>query len=165
MIAMESQEADRFAMQRLREGDDLALNDIIQRWKQPLTNYLFRHLGQEHEAIDLAQETFVRIYENRMNYRPEGKFSTWLFTIAINLCRNHIRWKKRHPAISLSDMNSPEIDHSIEIPDSQPTPSASFLKNEQKEAVWSALHELPHDLKTSLLLFEFEDHSHQEVSP
>ena len=72
-------------MSRLREGDDLALNDIMDRWQSRLTGYLIRLTGSEAVAVDLAQETFVRVYGNRFRYRPSGAFSTWLFAIASNL--------------------------------------------------------------------------------
>jgi RNA polymerase sigma-70 factor (ECF subfamily) len=88
-------------MSRLREGEDLALNEIMDRWQRRLTSYLIRLTGSEAVAIDLAQETFVRVYQNRVRYRPTGAFSTWLFAIASNLARHHIRWKIRHPSVSI----------------------------------------------------------------
>ncbi len=161
-MAENSEEADREAMRRLSSGDDLALNELMERWKQPLINYLFRHLGHEHEAVDLAQETFVRIYENRLRYRADGKFSSWLFTIATNLYRNHVRWKSRHPTVSLSEPSA--TDQGLQIPDSSLTSEETVLKKERHREVWHALQELPSDLKTSLILFEFEDKSHQEIA-
>jgi RNA polymerase sigma-70 factor (ECF subfamily) len=88
-------------MSRSREGDGLALNEIMDRWQRRLTSYLIRLTGSEAVAMDLAQETFVRVYQNRARYRPTGAFSTWLFAIASNLARHHIRWKIRHPSLSI----------------------------------------------------------------
>jgi RNA polymerase sigma factor (sigma-70 family) len=59
------------------------------RWQQPLVSFIYRYMGCKTEALDLAQETFVRVYETRHRYRVRGKFSTWLFEIAANLCRNY----------------------------------------------------------------------------
>jgi RNA polymerase sigma factor (sigma-70 family) len=93
------EDPDVFSMSRLREGDDLALNEIMDRWQRRLTSYLIRLTGSEAVAMDLAQETFVRVYQNRARYRPTGAFSTWLFAMASNLARHHIRWKIRHPCV------------------------------------------------------------------
>lgn len=101
MTAGETQEADRDAMLRLKDGDDLALNELMTRWQLPLVAFIQRYIGNPTEALDLAQETFVRVYESRRRYKPTAKFSTWLFTIASNLCRNFFRWQGRHPAVSL----------------------------------------------------------------
>ena len=101
LVAGPQEDSDVLAMSRLREGDDLALNDIMDRWQSRLTGYLIRFTGSEAMAVDLAQETFVRVYGNRFRYRPSGAFSTWLFAIASNLARHHIRWQLRHPTISL----------------------------------------------------------------
>ena len=72
------EDPDACSMSRLREGEDLALNEIMDRWQRRLTSYLIRLTGSEAVAIDLAQETFVRVYQNRVRYRPTGAFSTWL---------------------------------------------------------------------------------------
>src|SRR5258705_9351460 len=86
-------------MLQLKGGDDLALNELMTRWQVPLVAFIHRYLGSEADALDLAQKTFVRVYQSRKSYKPSAKFSTWLFTIASNLCRNTIRCKHRHPTV------------------------------------------------------------------
>ena len=71
-------------MARLRDGDDLALNALMERWEQPAIGFATRYTNNRSDALELAQETFVRIYENRKRYRAKGKFSTWMFAIAAN---------------------------------------------------------------------------------
>jgi RNA polymerase sigma factor (sigma-70 family) len=82
---------DAELMLRLKNGEDWILNELMTRWQQPLVAFIYRYIGRETEALDLAQETFVRVYETRHRYAVRGKFSTWLFTIAANLCRNYLR--------------------------------------------------------------------------
>src|SRR4030095_16121993 len=94
-------EADIKAMLRLRGGEDLALGELMQRWQEPLVSFIYRYTGNKEDALDLAQETFARVYESRIRYQPTAKFSTWLFKIAANLCRNHARWQERHPTVAL----------------------------------------------------------------
>ena len=79
---------DAELMLRLKNGEDRILNELTTRWQQPLVAFIYRYIGRETEALDLAQETFVRVYETRFRYAVRWKFSTWLFTIAANLCRN-----------------------------------------------------------------------------
>src|SRR5258707_12718365 len=85
-------------MLRLKNGEDWILNELMTRWQQPLVAFIYRYIGRETEALDLAQETFVRVYATRHRYAVRGKFSTWLFTIAVNLCRNYLRWRQRRGA-------------------------------------------------------------------
>jgi RNA polymerase sigma-70 factor (ECF subfamily) len=151
-----SEEADQAAMARLCAGDDLALNEIMERWKRPLISYLYRWIGHEHEAADLAQETFVRIYEKRLVYRPEGKFSSWLWTIATNLGRNQKRWHARHPQVSLED--------APDFPAGAATPDQSSMKAELARRLQAGVQELPSDLRTAFLLFEYEEQSYEDIA-
>src|SRR5258707_13943695 len=86
---------DAELMLRLKNGEDWILNELMTRWQQPLVGFIYRYIGRETEALDLAQETFVRVYETRFRYTVRGKFSTWLFAIAANLCRNYLRRRQR----------------------------------------------------------------------
>src|SRR5260370_36796526 len=90
-------------MVRLREGDDLALNELMERWQKPLHSFILRYVGNYADSIELAQETFVRVYQNRSRFNFKSKFSTWLLAIATNLCRHHPRWRTRHPATPLHE--------------------------------------------------------------
>jgi len=154
--------ADADCMTRLQDGDDLALNELMDRWQKPLSTFLFRYTGNEIAAIDLAQETFVRVYENRRSYRG-GQFSSWLFSIAANLCKNHARWQSRHPTVSLDAMDGEGASLRETIsPDASPSERA--VSEELAAAVRDAVHALPHDLKTVTLLFEYQDQSHGEIA-
>ena len=88
-------------MERLTAGHDAALNDLMERHATPVFHFLCRMVGNEDDANDLAQETFVRVFRARASFRTNEKFSTWLYTIAANLARNHFRWRSRHPNVSL----------------------------------------------------------------
>src|SRR5664279_5972824 len=103
---------DRADMEKLQAGHDAALNDLMERHATPVFHFLCRMTGNEDDANDLAQETFVRVFKSRGSFRTEQKFSTWLFTIAANLARNHFRWRSRHPNISLETENA-ETEQSL----------------------------------------------------
>ena len=98
---IEADASDQADMARLSAGQDAALNDLMVRHATPVFHFLYRLTGNEDDANDLAQETFVRVFKAKDSFRLDQKFSTWLFAIAANLARNHFRWRGRHPQVSL----------------------------------------------------------------
>ena len=161
-----SHDADAAAMARLRDGDDLALNELMARWQEPLTRFLLRFTASEPDALDLAQDTFVRVYEARSRYDARGKFSTWLYTVAGNLCRNHARYRKRHPAVSLETAVSPESGATLgdQLPASTASPAQDATDRELAAAVRDAIQSLPDDQRTATILFEYEDQSQADIA-
>lgn len=157
-----SDPSDEELMRSLCKGDDLALNSLMDRWQKPLIAFTLRYTKNATDATDFAQETFVRIYQQRGKYRAKGKFSTWMFTIAANLCRNHARWKSRHPSVAGLDGDLPsDTPESIDPKDS---PDATAIRDDEAEKIRHAVQELPHDLRTAILLFEYENLSHLDIA-
>jgi RNA polymerase sigma-70 factor (ECF subfamily) len=156
---------DRADMERLIAGHDVALNDLMERHAKPVFHFLCRMLGNEDDANDLAQETFVRVFKSRDSFRAEQRFSTWLFTIAANLARNHFRWRTRHPNISL-DAESPETEQSLgsTLPANNPAPNDQALAAERAKAVRLAVGKLPEDLREAIVLCEWEEHTVVEAA-
>jgi RNA polymerase sigma-70 factor (ECF subfamily) len=155
-------ESDQSAewMRRLQAGDEGALNALMHRWQKPLVAFAQRYTGSWEDACDVAQETFVRVYENRGRYRPRARFSTWLFTIAANLCRNQVRWRARHPTVPLLTLDqAPSAAQSWAV-----FGSDNALSNDVAGAVREYVQALPHDLKTVILLFEYEEFSQGEIA-
>src|SRR5678815_5807517 len=96
MNVTDCDEQDAQDMTRLARGHDAALNFLMERHAEKLFHYLVRSLQDESDAADLAQETFVKIHQNRARFDPQQKFSTWLYAIASNLVRDRYRWRSRH---------------------------------------------------------------------
>jgi RNA polymerase sigma-70 factor (ECF subfamily) len=155
---------DAELMLRLKNGEDRILNELMARWQQPLVAFIYRYIGRETEAIDLAQETFVRLYATRRRYTVRGKFSTWLFAIAANLCRNHLRWRRRRgeSVPKTSDMEDAEFAERIQSLDDSPDQAA--IRSESISLIKVAIDKLPHDLKTVILLYEYQSLSYGEIS-
>lgn len=153
-------------MLRLQAGEDLALNELMTRWQVPLVSFICRYIGNQSEAVDLAQETFVRVYQNRLRYQPKAKFSSWLFTIAGNLCQNHLRWKNRHPTVSMTpnDDDRGAADLADSLAGTERTPADAAAQNDLARCVEEIIQSLPHDLKTVVLLFEYQDLGYDEIS-
>src|SRR5262245_38024988 len=98
---------DAALMLRVKQGDTDAFTTLVEKYKQPVMNFVARTLRDETESEDVAQNVFVQVYKSAARYETRAKFSTWLFTIARNLCLNEIRRRTRHPAESL-DQPHPE---------------------------------------------------------
>lgn len=156
---------DRADMERLCAGDDTALDDLMARHASPIFHFLCRMLSNEDDASDLAQETFVRVFKARDGYRPGGRFSTWLYTIAANLARNHFRWRMRHPNVSLeAETGETEQTLGSSLPANSPAPNEAALAAESAGAVRRALSELPEDLREAIILCEWEERSVAEAA-
>lgn len=134
------------------------------RWRKPITNYLVRFCGDHSVALDLAEETFVRVYQARGRYEPTAKFSTWLFAIAHNLARNLHRRNERHPTVSIDSAFSDEEAFPHLFSSDGEDPAQSALSMERIAAVKSAIAGLNHDERTSILLSEYEGVSVVEIA-
>ena len=158
--AQQADARDRADMERLAAGQDTALNDLMERHAPPVFHFLCRMVGNEDDANDLAQETFVRVFRARAAFHPSEKFSTWLFTIAANLARNHFRWRSRHPNVSL-ETETGESEQTIgsTLPASDPAPNEQVLATERAAAVRAAVGKLPEDLREAIVLCEWEEFS------
>jgi RNA polymerase sigma-70 factor, ECF subfamily len=160
----EENNPDFACMVRLREGDDLALNELMERWQKPLHSFILRYVGNHRDALELAEETFVRVYQHRGRFNFKSKFSTWLLTIATNLCRHHTRWRKRHPTISLDNAASiDEVSDKNLFASAEEIPSALASRTELAKLVKEEIEKLPHDLKTTILLFAYDNLSYAEI--
>lgn len=153
-------DADILAMQRLAAGDDLALNEIMSRWRDKVAAFLKRMTGDHDVAVDLAQETFVRLYQHCGTYSPSAAFPTYLFRIAANLGRNHHRWRSSHPSVAVGDKERP----GSEAPDLQFSPSADMDHRERLHAIEAAIGALPTDQREAMLLFTYEDMSYAQIA-
>jgi RNA polymerase sigma-70 factor (ECF subfamily) len=155
---------DREDMTGLAAGHDSALSSLMDRHSERLFCYLVRQLNNETDAADLAQETFVRVYQNRARFRSAQRFSTWLYAIATNLLRDRFRWNKRHRQVSLDAET--EIGSSLQdtLRDRLASPSEQLETSERAEEVRGAVQSLPVELRTPLILSEYEGMSHAEIA-
>ncbi len=161
-------QTDLRLLEELRNGRDSALNEIIERWERPLASFAWRYVQNQTDTQDLVQETFVKVYKNKDRFRPDTKLSAWLFTTLANQCKNFSRWKRRHPTVALinpSD-NTSEVSASVMVDprDLAPTPDKSAETSDLVIHLKRAIDKLPHDLKTTLLLYQYEGLSYKEIA-
>jgi len=162
---IDAETGDHELMARLATGDDLALNALMRRWSDRIVSFLYRMTGRHDAAVDLAQETFVKLYQARGRYRPRGgEFSTWLFTIASNLAKNHARWRSRHPEVSL-DAPADDVSNSLPEPRSaEASPDQAAVWRESEQQVRMAILALPSELREALLLFTHEQLGYADIA-
>ena len=154
-------DADVLLMHRLAGGDDLALNELMVRWRERVAAFLLRMVGDHATAMDLAQETFVRLYTSRHSYKPVATFSTYLFHIAANLARSQARWKKRHPTVPMEDEQGIVVHEAV---DTGLAPDEAAALKEKAALVNRAIAALPIELREALLLFSVEDMSQADIA-
>ena len=160
----ELDERDRADLHRLAIGHEAALNDLMERHGPKLFNYLIRCLQNEEDAADIAQETFVRVYQNRAKFDTSQRFSTWLYAIATNLVKDRYRYRTRHPQVSLDAENEATgSDFRESLPERGPIPSDKLAAEERAEMVRRAVADLPEELRVPLLLSEYEELPHAEI--
>jgi RNA polymerase sigma factor (sigma-70 family) len=150
---------DQELIKKLQGGENPALNELMARYKHRVFAFIRRYVGDEDVAYDLVQETFTKLYFSASTYKSEYKFSTWLFQIALNLCRDHGRKKKLVHFFSMDDDNS-----GFDFADAAPNPEAIAQSNQAVRLINQSVESLPHKLKTALILFALEDRTQEECA-
>jgi RNA polymerase sigma factor (sigma-70 family) len=160
--------SDELLMQQLATGNDAVFAPLMHRWEKPLRRFLFRIVLNAADADDLAQEVFVKIYQGRRRFAAGSRFSPWIFSIAANLAKNRLRWRRVRRLVSLDAPGGGERDADSSPPDQADPQAASSadraLNQERAAAVRAAIAKLPVDLRTALVLFEFEEQSHADIA-
>lgn len=151
-------------IQALQAGDDSALNELISRHREPLFHFVFRYLRDETAARDVVQETFVRVYFKAGKFKPKATVKTWIYTIALNLCRDQgRRLAKRSSDISLNALR-PGDQPPLEIADGAPSPVEQAGQGDRFASLKHAIDRLPHKLKSALVLFSLQGYSQKEAA-
>jgi len=157
---------DATLMLRVKRGDRAAFAELVEKYKQPLFNFVFRTLRDEAESEDVAQNTFLQVYKSRDRYERTAKFSTWLFTIARNLCLNEIRRRSRHPAESIEESHAEYEDQPRQQYEDKTHIAApdKLLHGELAQKIEEALAELPENQRTAILLCRQDELSYEEIA-
>ena len=151
-------------IEAIQAGDDSALSELINRHREPLFHFVFRYLRDETAAGDVVQETFVRAYFKAANFQPRATVKTWVYAIALNLCRDQARkLAKRRNDLPL-DAPRTENSRPIELTDSQLQPSEQSGQRERFVILQRAIDRLPESLREVLILFSLEGRSQKEVA-
>jgi len=144
-------------------GDLDCFNQLVARWERPIYALAYRTLGREEDARDVVQEAFLRAFRGLRNFRGDAKFSSWLYRITLNLCRDWIRRERRAPIAQMPEGGDP-----IEVADEKMSPSESVedlvARQELSGAVARAMADLPEEQRTAILLKEYHGLTFQEIA-
>src|SRR5258706_1313814 len=158
--------SDHALIEATRGGDEAAFGEIMGLYRNQITNYLYRFLNDYEEAVDLAQETFVRVYFALDRYHTNFAFSTYIYRIATNLAISEIRRRKRRRLLSLTGLFQAEGDSEVEF---QPTdhrilPDVELVEDERSKVIARAIAALPEKYRIPVILRDIEGKTYDEVA-
>ena len=151
-----------------RDGDDAAFAELVRRYRGQITNYVYRLVSDYDTAVDLAQETFMRVFRAANRYHSSYAFSTYIYRIATNLAISELRKRKRHRLVSLTGFfQSREAggeDGEFDPADLRPLADATLVEDERRAAVARAIATLPEKYRVPLVLRDVEERSYEEIA-
>lgn len=159
-------QSDHQLIEATKNGDEAAFASIVSKYRGPLTNYLYRFLNDYEEAVDLTQETFVRVYFAIDRYHTEYAFSTYIYRIATNLAISEIRKRKRRTILSLTGLfqTDPEDTTEFQPPDERSLPDQDLIENERDTVIAKAIVALPTKYRVPIILRDIEGKTYDEIA-
>jgi RNA polymerase sigma-70 factor, ECF subfamily len=151
-------------MLEAKGGNSASFDLLLQRYRTPLVNFLYRIVRDSGAAEDLAQEVFLRVYRARDRYAPSAKFTTWLFRIATNLALNRIR-DTRHQKMEVSLDARPKDDEQVmELPAPEKRVDQMMLERDRADFIRSAVEALPEKQRVAVMLHKYEEMDYEEIA-
>ena len=149
----------------VKAGDDSSFDLLLQRYRTPVFNFLYRMVRDAGMAEDLAQEVFLRVYRARKGYAPSAKFTTWLFRIASNLALNALRDSRHRQAeISLDAPAPDEEPVAVQVPNGEPGVEQRLIAREQAARIRRAILALPGKQRVAVLLHKYEEMDYRDIA-
>ncbi len=161
---MGERSVDRALVRRVQAGEKKAFDILVLKYQHKLVKLISRYIRDPSEALDVAQESFLKAYRALPNFRGDSAFYTWLYRIAINTAKNHLVSESRRPPGADIDSTEAEQFQGESDLKEYATPERLLLKEEIQNTVASAIDELPDDLKTAITLRELEGLSYEEIA-
>ena len=156
--------SDRTLVERVQRGDKAAFDVLVRKYQHKIVKLVTRYVHDSTEALDVAQEAFIKAYRALPGFRGDSAFYTWLYRIAINTAKNHLVAESRRPLDHGVDLQDPEqYDMQARLRDVD-TPERLLLTEEIQRTVEQAIEQLPEDLRTAIVLREIEGMSYEEIA-
>ncbi len=161
---MSEAQVDQLLVERVQKGDKTAFDLLINKYQHRIISLVSRYVGDQAEAMDVAQEAFIKAYRAIGKFRGDSAFYTWLYRIAINTAKNWLVARKRRPPasdIDAADAEQYDVDSRLK---ERGTPENEMMRDEIKEVVFKTISELPDDLRTAIMLREIEGMSYDDIA-
>lgn len=156
--------ADQLLVERVQAGDKSAFDLLVKKYQHKIIGLISRYIYDHHEAMDVAQETFIKAYRAMPNFRGDSAFYTWLYRIAINTAKNHLVAKGRRPPDTDVDAEDAQYFESDSDLRDIENPENALYRDELQRVINQVLDKLPEDLRAALTLREFEGLSYEEIA-
>ena len=157
-------QVDQLLVERVQAGDKRAFDLLINKYQHRIVSLISRYVSDPAEALDVAQEAFIKAYRAIAKFRGDSAFYTWLYRIAINTAKNWLVARNRRPPasdIDAADAEQYDIDSPLK---ERSTPENELLREEIEKTVYDTIAALPDDLRTAIMLREIEGMSYEEIA-
>ena len=158
------QSADQALVARVQQGDRAAFDALVLKYQHRIVKLVGRYVYDRTEALDVAQEAFIKAWRALPNFRGESAFYTWLYRIAINTAKNHLVAQSRRPVDQRVDLEEPEQYEMAARLRHHDTPERILLADEIRETVIRAIDALPDELRTAIMLRELDGMSYEDIA-
>src|SRR5437867_11567296 len=158
--------SDHELLAAIRDGDEVAFQELVRRYRNPITNFVYRMLDDYDRSVELAQETFIRAYTSASRYQANYSFSTYIYRIATNLAISELRKRKRRKVVSLFSPFTNDDGDPVELdpPDLNMLQDETLIANERRKAVARAITSLPQKYRAAIVLRDVEGLSYDQIA-
>lgn len=161
---MGERETDQLLVERVQKGDKRAFDLLVGKYQHKIVSLISRYVSDHAEALDVAQEAFIKAYKAIGRFRGDSAFYTWMYRIAINTAKNHLVSQSRRPPLSDVDAQDAEqfqVDTRLK---DRGSPEHELLKEEIETTIHAAISDLPDDLRVAITLREMEGMSYEDIA-
>ena len=157
-------ESDQRLVLRVQHGDKRAFDVLVLKYQQRIASVVSRYLRDQDEVADVTQEAFIKAYRALANFRGDAQFYTWLYRIAINTAKNHLVAKSRRPPNTDKDISDGEFSDNSVVLETEDQPETLLAREQLQTVILAAVEDLQEDLRTALMLREFDGLSYEEIA-
>jgi len=158
--------SDADIMLQVKAGDDSAFEYLVQKYRRPMVNFMFRMAHNSGAAEDLAQEVFLRVYRSRESYEASAKFTTWLYRIATNLAVNHARDTRHERPENTVSLDEPDQEngHTLDLPDRTPSAEEAIVRRERVAAIRQRVQALPERQRIAVVMHKYQQMEYRQIA-
>ncbi len=156
--------SDQELVEKVQKGDKRAFDLLVLKYQYKVCGLISRYVSDQHEVMDVAQESFIKAYRAIHSFRGDSAFYTWLYRIAVNTSKNYLMNRSRRPSGSDVELDNDDAFSTYEQLSDVATPDANLNRNRLETAIYSVIKTLPEELKLAITLREFDGMSYEEIA-